>query len=119
MRPHVTGRLQHAARELADRDEVAFAHRDVDAGNLRGLLARRHHAAEVLLLQRLDAAGMIGVMVRDQDVGQPPSGSLQGLLDSGRVGCVDGGCGATGRIVKKDAVIVLQAKEQMSFSWHS
>ena len=115
----VAGRLDHAADQRADLHHVALAHRDVDAGNLLRFLARRDHAALVLLLQRLDAGGMIGVMVRDQNVGEPPP--LFGKRGFDRRGFrrVDRGRRAGGGIVQQDAEIVLQAHEKMGFCRHA
>ena len=114
----VAGRLDHVGRELADLDLVALAHGLVDRRNLRGLCRRRHHAAFVFLLERRDAAGVVGVMMRDQDVGELPAGGLERGLDRRRLRRVDRGGRAGRGVVQQHAVIVLQALKQLGFGGH-
>ena len=102
----MAGGLEHRARQIADRNGVALAHGLVDAWDLGGLLGRRHHAAFVLGLERLDAAGVVVVMVGDQDVGKLPAGLLQRRLDGRGLRRVDRGGGAGVGVVQQHAVIV-------------
>ena len=86
--------------------------------DLRGLGPRRHHAAVVSLLQLGDAAGVVGVVMRHQDVGELPAGGLQRGLDGRRLRRVDRRGRAARRIVDQHAVIVLQAAEQLGLGRH-
>jgi hypothetical protein len=52
----------------AELDDVALAHRDVDAGYSREVRARADDRAAGFLLEREVAARMIGVMMRVQYV---------------------------------------------------
>ena len=78
-------------------------------------LRRRDHAAAVFLLQRRDAVGVVGVMMRHQDVGELPAVGLQRGLDRRGFRRVDRGGGAGRRVVEQHAVIVLQAAETAWF----
>ena len=108
----VARRLEHAADQRADLHDIALAYRHVDIGNLRCLLARRDDAAEVLLLQLRDAAGMIRVMVRHQDVGKAPTFFGERGFDRRGLGRIDCRRRAGRRVVQQNAVIVLQAEEK-------
>ena len=112
-------RFQHASDQRPDADDIAFAHGHVDIRNLGGFLARRDDAAEMLLLQFGDAVGMIGVMMRHQDVGETPPALGERSLDRRGLGCIDGGRGPGRGIMEQDAVIVLEAGKQVSFGWHN
>src|SRR5262249_46930517 len=82
-------------------------------------VARRHHATAMALLQFGDAAGVVAVVMRHEDVGELPAGLLERSLDRRRFGRVDGGGGAARLVVHEHAVIVLQATEEMSFRRHA
>ena len=88
------------------------------AGIVVGFRRRRHHAAFVFVLQRRDAAGVVGVMVGDQDIGELPAGGLERGLDRRRLGRVDGGGRAALRVMQQHPVIVLQAEKQAGFRGH-
>ena len=78
----------------------------------------RHHAAAVALLELLDAAGVIVVVMGDQDVGQLPAGRLERGLDRRRFRRVDRGGRAARRIVHEHAEIVLEAEEETGLRGH-
>ena len=79
---------------------------------------RRDDAAAMPRLQLFDAAGVVVVMVRHQDVGEFPAGRLQRRLDRRGLGRVDRRGGAGRRIVDQHAVIVGQAAEQVRLRGH-
>jgi len=106
------------ADQRSDLHDVAFAHRHVDVLDFGRLLARRDDAAAVLLLQRRNAGGVIAMMVCHQDIGEPPSGVGESLVDGRGLRRIDGGRGAGRRIVQQNAVIVLQAQEEVGFGRH-
>ena len=114
----VTGRLDDARLEPADPHAVALAHGLVDLGNAVGLGIRRHHAAAVALLELLDAAGVIVVMVGHQDVGEAPAGGPQRGFHRGRFRRIDGRRRAACGIVEEDAEIVLEAEEELGLGGH-
>ena len=84
----------------------------------RGLVVGRDHAALVLLLERLDAAGVVVGMVRHQDVGELPAGALERGLDRACLRRIDRGGGAGRSVVHQDAEIVLEAGELMDLGGH-
>ena len=114
----MAGRLEHAPDEAADGHEITLANRDVDVGNLRRLLAWRDHAAFVALLELGDPAGVVAVMMRHQNVGEPPAGLLQRRLDGGGLGGIDRRRRPVRGVVKQDAVIVLEAREEVDLGRH-
>ncbi len=73
------------AFERADAHCVALAHRFVDMGNALRLGARRDHAAFVTRFELADAGGVIAMMMRHQDFGEPPAGLFQRGLDRQRL----------------------------------
>src|SRR2546423_7851333 len=72
----------------------------------------------MLLLQVRDAAGMIGVMMCHQDVGEAPSFFGERGFDRGCFRCVDRRRAPGRRIVQQNAVIVLEAEENMRLGRH-
>ena len=77
----VARRLDDASGKSPDFNGIAFPNTDVDQGNSLGLLARGHHAAPMALLELGDAGGVVGVVVRHQDMAEPPSSTLERRLD--------------------------------------
>ena len=86
------GRLDDAAFHRANLHGVALAHGFVDLGDAAGFAVGRHHPAAVAGFELLDAAGVVAVVMRHQDVGEFPAGRLQRGLDRSRLRRVDG-CG--------------------------
>ncbi len=114
----MTGRLEDAARERAHAHQIALAHGLVDLRNSIGLRVRRHHPAAVALLELLDAAGVIVMMMGHQNVGEPPAGGPQRRLDGGRFRRIDGRGRAAFGIMQEDAEIVLEAREKLGLGGH-
>jgi len=83
----------------------------IDERNVAAL-GGRDHAAAVLLLELRNAGGVVGMMMRDQNVGQPPSGHLERLRDRRRFRRIDGGGCSACRIVQQHTEIVLEAEKQ-------
>ena len=110
-------RSRHDGRQQANgQGERKIGVRDAESSRLRGI--RRHDAAAVALLELLDAAGVIVMMVGHQNVREPPALGLQRRLHRGRFRRIDcGGCAAFG-IVEKDAEIVLEAEEELGLGGH-
>ncbi len=114
----VARRLDHFRGERADLDAVAFADLDIDGGNRAGFPARGDDAAMVALLECGDAAGVVAMMMGDQNIGQRPAGGGERGLDGRRLRRIDGGGGAGRGIVHEDAVIVLEAGKQPGLRSH-
>src|SRR5262249_20857104 len=102
----------------ADLDGVALADRLVHERDLGGFVAWRDHAAAVVILQRSDAAGVIAVVMRHQDVAELPAGLVQCRLDRPRLRGIDRGGRPARRVGDEDTVIVLQAEEQVRLCGH-
>jgi hypothetical protein len=114
----VPRRLDHLRGKGADLDAVAFADLDIDGGNLGGFPARGDDAAMVALLECGDAAGVVAMMMGDENIGQRPAGGGERGLDGRRLRRIDGGGGAGRGIVHEDAVIVLEAGKQPGLRSH-
>ena len=91
----MAGGLDHPHHEVAHHDGVALDDGFVDEGNSLRFGAWPDHPAAMMFLQRWNALGMVGMIVRDQDVGETPPFLLQRRLDRGRVRSINGG-GVTG-----------------------
>ena len=75
----VARRLQHARDERADLHRVALLHAQVGVGDGLRVVVGGDDTAIVFLLQFGDAADVIAVMMRHQDIGQRPAFLLQRL----------------------------------------
>ena len=106
------------ACERADFHGVALADGFIDQRDALRFVARRDDAALVRFLQLRDAAGVVAVMVRHQDVGQPPAGPLERRFDRRRLGRIDRGGRAACRIVDEHAEIVGEADEEVGLYGH-
>ena len=62
---------------------------------------------------------MVGVMMRDQDVGQAPAAFRQRSHHGRGFRRVDGGGRTRGGVVQQNAVIVFEADEEMGLGRHS
>src|SRR5262249_7039305 len=100
-------------------DHVAFAHRLIDGGNALRFVAWRHHATAMMLLQLSDAAGMVAMMVGDQDIAELPAGLLERRFHRRRLARIDGGGGAARLVMDEHTEIVLETNEEMSFCGHA
>src|SRR5580700_2852109 len=114
----MAGRVDDLTLQAADPHRVAFAHGLVHMRDARRLGTRRDHAAFVLAFDLADALGVIGMMVRHQDVAQPPTGFFERGLDRRRLRHIDRRGGAACRMVDQYAEIVLQAGEQINLRGH-
>ncbi len=114
----VPRRLEHAALQRADPNLVVLAHGHIDQRNARGFAVRGNHSASVALLEFSDAAGVIRVMMGDENVGQPPSGRLQRGLDRCRLRRIDRRGRASFGIMQEHAVIVLETQKQAGLRGH-
>ena len=65
-----------------------------------------------------DAGGVIGVVMGDQNIGEPPAGFFQRRLDRSGFRRVDRRRGAALRVVDQHAEIILQAGEQIGLGRH-
>jgi hypothetical protein len=65
-----------------------------------------------------NAGCVIGVMMRDENVGKPPAGLFMGCFNRRRFGRVDCRGGASLRIVQQNAEIVAQTTEQVGLRGH-
>jgi hypothetical protein len=79
---------------------------------------RGNHPASVALLEFSDAAGVIGVMMGDENVGEPPAGRLQCVLDRRGLRRIDRRGRASFGIMQEHAVIVLEAQKQTGLRGH-
>ena len=114
----VARRFEHARFERADLDLVVLAHRHIDQGDARGLALGRDDAARIVLLEFRDAAGVVGMMMGHEDIGEPPAGRFQRRLDRRGLGRVDRRGRAAFGIVQEHAEIVLEAGEEMDLRRH-
>jgi hypothetical protein len=105
------GRFDHPGGQPADLHAVSFFYRDIHQRNARGLVRRCDHAAAMALFQCRDAVGVIGMVMRHQNVGEFPAGALQCVLDCAGFRCIDRCRRAARRIVQQNSIIVLQANE--------
>src|SRR5262245_58432062 len=78
----------------------------------------RGDAATMALLELGDAAGVIRVVMSDEDVAESPAGRLQRGLDRRGLGRIDRRGGAALGIVQEDAEIILEAKKQTGLRGH-
>ena len=85
---------------------------------IRRFAARRDDAAAVTLLEFLDAAGVVVMMVRHEDIGQGPAGRFSAASTGAGLRRIDRGGRAGGGIVQQHAEIVLEAHEEMDLCWH-
>ena len=92
---------------------VALANGFIDQRDALRFVARRDHPALVRFLQLRDAAGVVAMMVRHQDVGQAPPGPLERRFDRRRLGRIDRGGRAASGIVDEHAEIVGEAAEEV------
>ena len=102
----VAGRIEHPHLVRAERERVALAHLLVDAGDLGRLVARADDGALGLGLERSVAVGVVGVVVRGENVRELPALFLQRRRHGCGVRRVDGGREAGAGIVDQHAVIV-------------
>jgi hypothetical protein len=89
MAPRVAGHVEDLRHGLAEAIGVALADRHLDARNARGVGARAHDGAARRLLQRQVAAGMVAVVVRVEDVGEPPAARPERREHRRRLGGID------------------------------
>jgi len=61
---------------------------------------------------------MVGVPVRDEDLGQPPALLVEGGGDGRLLGRVDGRAGSRRRVADEDADVVVEAAESVDFGRH-
>src|SRR5581483_6082054 len=92
--------------------------RNIDLGNARGFPRGRDDAAAVAPLQGLDPGGVIAMMVRHQDLVEPPAGLGQGGFHRTRLRRVDCRRRAAYGIVQQNAVVVAQTREKPQFHRH-
>ena len=90
----------------------------VHMGDALRFLARRDDAAFVVGFEFADAGGVIGVMMGHEDIREPPAGLFQRGLDRRRLRRIDGCRRAARRVVQQDAVIVLEAGEEIGLRGH-
>ena len=107
----VSRRLEHPSPQRADPNLVIFAHRRIDEWNARGLAVRGDDTATVALLEVGDAAGVVRMVMGDEDIREAPAGCLQRGLHGCGLGRIDRRRRATFGIVQEHAVIVLKAKK--------
>ena len=109
----VARRVEHRGAVAPELDDVPLAHGHVDAGDARGIGARADDRAARSPLELEIAARVIRVVMRVQNVGQPPALGIELYLDRGRVRRVDGSGRARLRVVQQIAVVVGQARKHV------
>ena len=114
----VARRLDHPPGERAHFYCVAVANGFIDQRDALRFIARCDHPALVRFLQLRDAAGVIAMMVRHQDVGQAPAGPLERRFDRRRLGRIDRGGRAACGIMDEHAEIVGEAAEEVCLYGH-
>src|SRR5581483_2101378 len=90
----------------------------VDIGNLRGPVMWCDDTAAIPLLKLGNAADMVAMVMRDQDVREFPSLGFQRLDDGAGLRCIDRGGRAGFAIVDQIAEIVAQASKDADIGGH-
>jgi hypothetical protein len=111
----VPGGLDDLNLEAAELDRVAFRHFHVDAGNALGLALGADDGATCRFLELQVTAGVIAVMVGDQQVRQLPALRLQPREDGLGVGRVDRRRDARLGVVDQHTVVVGKASKLLDF----
>ena len=75
-------------------------------------------AATMVLLELGDAAGVIRVVMGDEDVAEPPAGRLERGLDRRGLRRIDRRGRTALGIVQEDAEIILEAQKQTGLRGH-
>ena len=114
----VAGRLEHMGLERSEPDLVVLAHRGIDQRDAAGLAVGRDDAAAMALLEFRDAAGVIGVVMGDEDVGELPAGRLQRGFDRRGLGRIDCRGRARFGVVHEHAIIVREAGKEVDLRGH-
>src|SRR5262249_28793450 len=114
----VPGSLDNFSRQRAHPHLVTLAHGGINEGDAGGFRGRRYNAAAMVLLQRRDASCVVGMMVGDENVGEPPSPLGERGLHCSSLGSIDCRRSARFGIVQEYAIIVLQAGKEMDLSRH-
>jgi hypothetical protein len=102
----------------AEREAVAFRELEVDAGNLLRLGRRPGDPAAEALLQRQVAAGVIGVMVGDQDPVEPAAERLEPLRHRSVGARVDHGRNVRAGLAQEIAVVVAENRQELDLEGH-
>ena len=100
--------LDHAAFERTDAHVVALADLLIDSEMRCASLLRRNNAAFVMRLERADAGRVIGVVMRDQNIREPPAGLFQRGLDRRSFRGIDRGGRAAFRVVESTPKLSLR-----------
>ncbi len=99
--------IHHHRRRAAEQEGIAVADFDIDTGNALGILAVADDDGPRRLLQRHIAADMVVVMMRVEDMSQPPTLGLQPLQHRRSDGRVDDrGRAAIGVMRQIDVIVV-------------
>src|SRR5436190_17658165 len=114
----MSGRFIDLPHQRTDAHLLALAYRDIDQRNALGLPVWSNDPAPVARFELGNAAGVVGVVMGDEDVGELPAFRAQGSLDRSRLGSIDGGRGTGRAVVEKDAVIILQTGKKLSLCGH-
>ena len=83
------------------------------------LVLRRDDAAFMMRLERADPGGVVGVVMRDEDIREPPAGLFQRGLHRLRFRGIDRGGRAAFRVMQEHAEIVLETGEQVGLRCHA
>ena len=110
MPDRMAGRVDDLAHGVADRHRVALLHGPVEFWQPMGIRRRAHDRAAKARPNFVGAAHMIGVVMRQQDQVQPPTGGHDGGLDGAGIGRVHHGRGAGGAVAQQPGVVVLEQR---------
>ena len=114
----MAGCLDHTSGETADAHCIVLAHGCIHQRNTPRFTRGSDHAAAMAALELGNAAGVIGVMMRDENIGEPPARRLDCRFDRRGLRRVDRGGAAGFCIVQQDAIVVLETEEQASLCGH-
>ena len=120
MPERMSGGLDHPRLHGADADPVAVAHGDVERRQAMGVAggADDFHRRKALL-QHAGALNVIGVMMREEEMGQCPA-ARRGLgRDRRAIRRVDARRGAARRIVDQQAKVVVQTDKLRHLDRHT
>ena len=107
----MAGRFPHMRLQTAHMHRIALAHIGIGMRDRLAGLDRRHHPAAGAAFQGLNGLHVIGMAVRDEDIGELPARLGESRQYGPLLGRIDGRAGSRIGIVNQNTDIVLQAEK--------
>ena len=115
----VTGRIEYGKIDRADIDDVALGNLEIESRNACRLFLRSDDARiGEFRFEPRHALHVIGVMMCEQDVGEPPLVGFERGENGSGIRRIDSGRRARPGIVDENAVIVGEAGQLMDVNGH-